>query len=393
MMSAGALLMTIDPLSVLFWTLAMLAGWRAVQDNGSTRDWLWTGLWMGLGFLSKYTQLFQLLCWACFFLFWPPARKHLCRPGPYLALLVNLLCTLPVVIWNAQRKWVTLSHLADRADLHREWHPIKYFSEFILGQFGLLNPIFFVAMIWATVAFWRRRRHDPKLVYFFSMGAPLFLCYLLFSFRSRVLPNWIAPAVLPLFCVMAIYWDAQWRLGADKLRGWLRAGLAVGFTLVALAHNTDLVQKVSGRYLPVKLDPLHRIRAWDEVATVAGDARQQLLTEGKPVFIIGDTYQLTGIISFYLPEAKACVTEEPLVYCRSSTSPENQFYFWPGYGDRKGQSAIYVVELSRDEIQPQPSPPRLASEFESVTDLGIHNVLYHGQVCRPLQLFACRGLK
>jgi hypothetical protein len=238
-----------------------------------------------------------------------------------------------------------------------------------------------------------RRRHDPKLVYFFSMGAPLFLCYLLFSFRSRVLPNWIAPAVLPLFCVMVIYWDAQWRLGAEKLRGWLTAGLTVGFTLVVFAHNTDLVQKVTGRFLPVKLDPLHRIRVWDEVAKVAGDARQQLLAEGMPVFIIGDTYQLTGIISFYLPEAKARVTEEPLAYCRSSASPENQFYFWPGYGERKGQNAIYVVELSRDEIQSQPAPPGLASAFESVTDLGIHNVLYHGQVCRPLQLFACRGLK
>ncbi len=31
LMSVGAVLMTIDPLSVLFWTAAMLAGWRAVQ--------------------------------------------------------------------------------------------------------------------------------------------------------------------------------------------------------------------------------------------------------------------------------------------------------------------------------------------------------------------------
>ena len=58
--SVGAVLMTVDPLSVLFWTAAMLAGWRAVQENGTTRQWLWVGLWMGLGFLSKYTALFQL---------------------------------------------------------------------------------------------------------------------------------------------------------------------------------------------------------------------------------------------------------------------------------------------------------------------------------------------
>ncbi|MBI5772900.1 MAG: phosphatase PAP2 family protein, partial [Verrucomicrobia bacterium] len=47
MMAAGATLMTIDALSVLFWTAAMLSGWRAIQLD-STRHWLWTGLWLGL---------------------------------------------------------------------------------------------------------------------------------------------------------------------------------------------------------------------------------------------------------------------------------------------------------------------------------------------------------
>ncbi|MGI8965848.1 MAG: phosphatase PAP2 family protein, partial [Limisphaerales bacterium] len=45
--AVGATLMTIDPLSVLFWVAAMLAGWRAVQENGNARNWLWAGLWMG----------------------------------------------------------------------------------------------------------------------------------------------------------------------------------------------------------------------------------------------------------------------------------------------------------------------------------------------------------
>ena len=55
--------MTVDPLSVMFWTLAMVAGWKAIQEESSTMDWFWVGLWMGLGFLSKYTALFQLLSW------------------------------------------------------------------------------------------------------------------------------------------------------------------------------------------------------------------------------------------------------------------------------------------------------------------------------------------
>jgi 4-amino-4-deoxy-L-arabinose transferase-like glycosyltransferase len=394
LLSAGAVLMTIDPLSVLFWTAAMLAGWRAVQENAGTRPWLWVGLWMGLGFLSKATELFQLLCWAVFFMLWPAACKHLRRPGPYLALLVNLLLALPVLIWNAQRDWPTYHHLADLAEAGHKWQPtLRHLGDFLGGELGLLNPVFFVATVWAAIAFWRRGRHNPRLVYFFSMGAPLFLIYLLHSFRSTVQLNWIAPSVLPLFYLMVIYWDTKWRLGTVKLKPWLVAGLALGFVAVVFVHDTNLIHRLTGRRLPVNQDPLHRVREWSEVARVAGEARQELLAEGKPVFIITAYYGLVGEISFYLPEAKAVVAKEPLVFYQTSPVAENQFYYWPGYGDRKGQNAIYVRELDRDRTSDPPVPPELQREFESVTDLGVRDVLYFGRVLRPLQIYACRGLR
>ena len=123
LMSVGAILMTVDPLSVLFWTAAMLAGWRAVQESSSTWHWCEVGLWLGLGFLSKYTELFQLLCWAVFFVLWPPARSHLRRPGPYLALLLNVICALPVLIWNGQHQWITVTHVAGDAGMTSAWKP------------------------------------------------------------------------------------------------------------------------------------------------------------------------------------------------------------------------------------------------------------------------------
>jgi membrane-associated phospholipid phosphatase len=394
LMSAGGVLMTIDPLSVLFWTAAMLAGWRAVQPDAPTRQWLWVGLWMGLGFLSKYTELFQLLSWAVFFVLWPPARKHLRRPGPYLALLVHLVCALPVLIWNGQHGWITVSHVAEDAGVHSAWKPtLKYLGEFLGGEVGLLNPIFFGATVWAAIAFWRRGRHNPRLVYFFSIGAPVFLAYLIHSFRSRVQLNWIAPSVLPMFCLMVIYWDTRWRLGAAKLKPWLVAGLGLGFVAVILGHNTDLLQKATGWRMPVNQDPLHRVREWSEVARVAGEARRDLLAEGKPTFIIASDYGLTGEISFYLPGAKATVTKEPLVFCQTSGPPSNQFYYWPNYKDRKGQNAVFVRELDRDRTFDPEVPPELEQDFDSVTLLGVRDVLYHGRVLRPLQLYACRGLR
>jgi membrane-associated phospholipid phosphatase len=395
LLSAGAVLMTIDPLSVLFWTAAMLAGWRAVQTGAPTHQWLWVGVWMGLGFLSKYTQLFQLLCWVVFFALWPPARRHLRRPGPYLALLINLVCSLPVLIWNWQHQWITVTHVAAVAGAGSAWKPtLRYLGEFLGAEAGLMNPVFFVATIWAAIAFWRRGRHDPRLVYFFSMGAPLFLSYLLHSFRSRVLPNWIAPSVLPLFVIMVIYWDTRWRLGSARIKPWLVTGLALGFTAVLLFHDTNLVRKLTGWSLPIKLDPLHRVRGWKDVARVVADARQDLLVEGKPVFIIGDHYSLVGEISFYLPEAREAVTSDPLVFYRTdSRGAVNQFHFWPSYENRKGQNAIFVRELDRDNPRPRPVPPEVAEQFASVTELGVRNVLYQRRVLWPIQLFACRDLR
>jgi membrane-associated phospholipid phosphatase/4-amino-4-deoxy-L-arabinose transferase-like glycosyltransferase len=395
LLAVGSVLMTVDSPSVTFWALAMLAGWRAVQEKARTRDWLWVGLWMGLGFLSKYTELFQWLCWAVFFGLWPPARKQLRRSGPYLALGLNLLFALPVAIWNGQHQWITIAHVAGDAKVGQPWEPtLRYLWEFLGAEAGLLNPVFFVGMAWTAIVFWRRGRHNPLLMYCFSMGAPLFLAYLLYTFHSRVMPNWIAPSVVPLFCLMVIYWDTQLRMGKTQVKAWLAAGLGLGLPLVVLGHSPGLVAKVIGRPLPVNLDVLHRVRQWSRVAAVVGQARQELLAEGKPVFIIAGHYGLAGELSFYLPEAKAGVPGDPLVYCMTNGGPDNQFYFWPSYGGRQGQNALYVQELDRDRPLPKPPPPQLATEFQSVTHLGVRNVLYQDRyLLRPLEIFECRGLR
>ena len=415
LMSVGATLLTVDPLSVLFWAAAMLTGWRAIQPEGKTADWLWTGLWLGLGFLSKYTELLQLVCWAVFLALWKPARIHLRRPGPYLALGVNLVCALPVLIWNAQHAWITVSHVANDAGTGQPWRfTFHYLNDFIASEMLLLNPVFFIGALWAAIAFWRNHRGDLRLVYLFSMGAPLFLVYLLLAFHSRVLPNWIAPSVLPLFCLMVIYWQKQTRFLFSLARAGLKAGLLIGLPLVFFLHDTNLAQKIVGKPLPPKPDPITRVRAYDGVARLVGDARRELLAEGKPVFIIAGHYQLAGEVSFYLPEARTNVAANPLVYFLTTDEPINQFYFWPGYqGTHTGQNAIYFTEIGspplvqgwvfkwlsgetnllRYEPQPQPPPPQLLREFESVKDLGLSNVLYRGRIFHTIQLFECRNLK
>jgi 4-amino-4-deoxy-L-arabinose transferase-like glycosyltransferase/membrane-associated phospholipid phosphatase len=414
LMAVGSMLMTIDPLSVLFWTAAMVAGWRAVQPDGATRQWLWMGLWMGLGSLAKYTNLFQWICWCVFFAAWAPARAHLRRRGPWLALLIAAVCLLPVVIWNAQHNWITVEHVKSDGRLGQPWERTFTF-DFLWQETLVLHPVFSLGAAWAAAAFWRRKPLNAFPLYLFCMGAPLVLLYLTLSFHSRIELNWIAPSVVPLFCLMAVYWDGRWAAAGRALKSLPGIGLGIGLFALVLALDANLLTKILPRALPPSVDPLRRVLGWKELAQITGQERRDLETlSGKPVFIIGEHYGFTSEITFYLPEAKSLVGGEPLVYCYASREPRNQFYFWPDYLGRAGQDAIFVREADRPKLRPgwlwdwrngsndlylpvpaptQAVPPELRSQFETITDLGVKDVVYPGKgVLRRAQFFACHNL-
>jgi 4-amino-4-deoxy-L-arabinose transferase-like glycosyltransferase/membrane-associated phospholipid phosphatase len=430
LLAVGTTLLTIDPLLVMFWTVAMVLGWQAAQADSHTGHWLAVGLAMGLAFLSKYSALYQVACWAVFFALYPAARIRLRRPGPWLALAVMLVCTVPVIVWNGQHRWVTLSHLSENASLREHWKPtLRHLGDFTGAELGLLNPVFLVGALWALAKFWNEKREPASfaaplpeaarrelMIYLFSMSAPVFLGHWLYTLHSQVQPNWIAPAVVPMFCLMVLYWERRWRQGARSVVGWLSAGLALGLLAAIVLHEPRLMDKVAGQQLPPDKDPLRRVRAWNATAEVVGGARARLLSEGKPVFIVVDHYGITGLLSFYLPEARPCDGRMPLVYSIIGPTAENQFFFWPEYRYRdlrKGQNAIFVVELDLPRyelsgwlksiftgVPPAPPPPPTPQgilgippgKFDSIKDLGVFPVYYKGRIYRWLELFECRNL-
>ena len=446
LISVGAVLMTVDCLSVLFWTLAMLSGWQAVRGeerglqaaetsaalgvsghdsssehfcgmNAALRPWLWTGLWLALGFLSKNTNAFQLLCFALFFWCCGAARKQLRTPGPWLALGLVALALLPQLVWNAQHGWATLEHLHNRAGLAQAWKfTPNYLIDFVVAELALLNPAFLALIfggVLTTLAALRAgdlqsspvapstsegdckspARHAALPLFLLCMSLPLCLGYFLYTLRARVQPNWIVPAVIPLLCLAALQADACWRRGIRSVRAWFIAGLALGLPLVILLHDTNLTGKLFGTPLPPKRDPLNRVRGWKALAeTVEAERQKVIAAEGKPVFLIGAHYGLTSLLSFYIPEAKAGVPHAPLVFYQSSAKPENQYGFWPGYSTRLGATALYVQQLKKG-AQPEPPPARLAAEFTRIEDLGTREIQYRGQTIHTVRLLLCRELK
>lgn len=420
----GSILMTIDPPLVLCWMWAVIAGWRAVQPDGKTRDWLVAGLALGLGFLCKYTALLQLVCWAVFFAFQPAARAHLKKAGVWLGLLVFLACTAPVIIWNAQHHWITVIHVASDGNLinvtgqsqepfslaGQAQKSLGYFLEFTGGESGALNPVFFLGALWAMVVAWRRRAEKPLWFFLACLSAPVFLGHWLFSLYSRVQINWIAAAVPPMFCLMVLVW----RESKFRFRPWLAGGLVLGIGASVFMYSPDLIGKLAGHRLPPEADPSHRARGWRETAQLVEAER---LKFDPHAFIIADHYATTGLYTFYsAPARAAAVTARPLVYCLDSDRPIDQFYFWDDYRyrqHRQGENALFVLHLDPYKLksgwvwkwlqhQPVkyreiPAPPpanRITGEFESVTNLGVYEIkLRDGRVFQRVELLGCYHLK
>ena len=114
--------MTIDPLSIFFWAAAMFTFWLALERTPKS-IWLWaaTGLLIGLGFLCKYTNAFELISILLVLALVPRHRREFKRPGLYFLLGAFAICLVPPLVWNYQHTWITLSHLRSRGGLDQSF--------------------------------------------------------------------------------------------------------------------------------------------------------------------------------------------------------------------------------------------------------------------------------
>src|SRR3954454_458650 len=150
----GAIVMTIDALSIFFWMAAMFTFWLAVERSPAF-SWYWpvTGLLIGFGFLCKYTNAFELVSVLLVLALVPRLRREFKRSGVYLLIGMFVLCTIPPIVWNAQHAWITLAHLRSRGNLDRGFgfHPTEVLS--LLGQLFIGHAhLLLLAFAWREIA-------------------------------------------------------------------------------------------------------------------------------------------------------------------------------------------------------------------------------------------------
>jgi hypothetical protein len=341
--AVGAVIMTIDSISVFSWAWAVNVFWTAL-DTGRVRHWFGLGLIIGVGFLAKFTNGVQLLCIGLFLLWSPPHRRYLFSRQLLATLIAFGLCTLPVLWWNYQVGWLQLAALHSRSGVEgsfqiRPDQLLRFFGE----QLAVLCPLIGLGVAVAAIGLWRSSRREARVKLLLSQFLPLYAIFTLFSLNYAGKGNWPAPAIITGIVMLVVFWEDVVR----RRPGWRWAPYATIGLATLMTAGLHLAPFVSWR---VVTPLVRRAQGWPDYAAHIERARLRC----NASLLIGDHYSQASLAEFYLPG-------QPHVYLPNGRHP--QYHLWGDYRVDPGTRALYITSDTRFSTNLLRAP--LDSEFSS----------------------------
>jgi undecaprenyl-diphosphatase len=388
--NVGGLLATADGLKGAAWAATSYHAACGFEDN-RWRHWLLSGVWFGIGLLSKYSMLIILACIFFYGLFSPVHRRRLLSIKPYVGCAIGLLFFTPVILWNAANNWNAFRHVAYLGGVNESFAlHINFLAEYLASQAGILTP-----MVFALVcgSWWRVMRKRPPEehwigLFLFFTSFPIVIGFALLSLHTRVYANWPCAGYITAAVLTAGLWlngsgsRADRREGVRPLWRWTVASSYI-LTATVLIHAVWPVLPI-----PADIDrTAYEIKGWDKLAQKVADV-QKTMPVPSQTFIFGLNYQIASQMAFYIPG-------QPQTVSINRWSRPNVYDYWWQDRDLMGQDAIGVLKHP-DRRQ------RLLQIFERV-DPPIASPYYaregHSQVegrsspLRTFYLYRCYGFK
>jgi 4-amino-4-deoxy-L-arabinose transferase-like glycosyltransferase len=374
--AAAGVIITPDSPLLLCWAIALWALIRLITENRARFIYI-AGLALGLGAISKYTIALILpgIC-ATFFLFstlWPWLRRR----HTWLAALLALVCTTPLVLWNAENNWASFSKQLGHAFTTEVAHPGMNLLIFLSGQVGLVTPLIFLfslwGMAWALLQGWRQNRPE-----WFLLGAtslPVLAFFIVHTQSGVVQTHWSGPAYLG--GVMAVvgaflrHPSSHQKPAAQFLTWAFRAAPILGAAMTLLVYFQAATALLP---LPPKLDALKRLGGWDTLAAAIQTERQA----HPGSFLFAQKHEPTGPVSFHL-------TDHPPVFLMGSIRPS--YYTGAEVMALKGHDGIFIARARDDGVGD------IGHYFTRITPLRRVDMLWGGRPADVYNLYLAEGYK
>ncbi len=246
---AGYILTTPDSPLILFWSISLYYSYKAIF-YGKRKDYVLTGMMLGLMMLSKYTAiLFVFMVLIFIFL---KRRDILLNINFYIASVIAVLIVSPMIWWNYQNDWISftfqLAHGSSES-YHISFHS---FFDFFAGQFGIFSPVFTTVLFYFLIKNKLYFKNDK--LFFLSLSVAVVLLFFFYKslFGSMEL-NYSAPAYIGGAILCAYIFEH------NKLHKTFKIGLVIAllFTIIgriAFVSHLEIIQdRMYGNKEAVKL--------------------------------------------------------------------------------------------------------------------------------------------
>jgi hypothetical protein len=376
--SITALFMTPDCPLIFFWCLTWFFMLKAIQEDRYAW-YLWAGIALGLGLISKYTAIFIPISFLLFLIISPFHRHHLRRIEPYCGLILALLVFSPVLIWNAQNQWASFTFQSTQrvgGMTSLEW---KELGAFLGSQMGILTPLVFAGLCW-TIGLGIKRLLVINLwkeTFLLSLSLPMIGLFILVATVTWVKINWLIPAYPPLLLLMVAYYQNR-AFAWQGIAGFVRWIWITVFLFFILLHLFPFVSQI-----PVS-GSTDTLTGWQELAGHLENI-QKSMNMKTPPFIFAWGHKTASELQFYLKG-------HPPTYTQTVLGKKAVGYgYWFNPQPLQGKDALFV--WSEFDRIPEETTGLLESCFRRVESLESF-IVYRGK--RPLRAFHiywCIGYK
>ena len=349
------------------------------------------GVVMGLAILSKYSSVFlwggAVLYLVLFNRKWFNSRYL------YYALIASTVLALPILIWNLQNDFISFTWQGERVNMSGQTIRIDYLLTELVGEFSYNNPINFILIVLAVIAYFMGKmtinKSHARVILLLSF--PLIVTFLAFSFFRSTLPHWTAPGYTTLIPLTAAWLTEKTtnRLIPNSIKA------ALGLLLLTIILG--IAQIKTG------LIPLDKTILFEEIGendpsldlfgyTEAGEAFVEIVQRDRRNNEMNEEVFLTGTNWFPLANYDYyAATPAGIKSLGINTLDRLHKYAWINHiegGFKLGWDAYYLTD-SRDFKAPDST---LCSYFETMIPADTIQISRGGKIAKRVFVYKMKNL-
>ncbi|MCK9205747.1 MAG: glycosyltransferase family 39 protein [Salinivirgaceae bacterium] len=372
LISSLSVVTTPDVPLLFFWTLSLLTLYIAIFEK-KRWFWIWAGICMGLAFDSKYTALALPGGLFLFLIFSKRYRYHLATIFPYLAAILMILFTYPVIRWNIDNHFASFAFQSSERAETISGITIENFLGLVGTQFFLLLPIVFIGLWWVMFRYFGRifkkpNQVNPEIWFLISFFVPMFIGFYMLSFFLWVKLNWLMPTYISGLILFGIFINEKWLK-------WHYAW--------SIALHVVMMVEIIWYVFPVKSDDTWY--GWESLSEQALEVQKQY---PESFIFSSDTYKTTAQLMFFTDQkiyGKNILGEHALHYS----------YIGDDLSLLKGKNAIFIDSHRRfpNDLKSGEKIPKLLNYFDSYTELEPILIKRDGKTVRKFCVYYCTDYK